>query len=562
MKSWFEREQLRECKSIAVRGVLLLTIALLCSLNAVAQSQSAAHGGESAQMRQLHQALNLAEHGDAQGAMKIVRGLLEQNPKFVAAIKLKGMILEESGRRAEAGAAYEEGLEFAPNDPDLLLKSGIYELADHKVDEATKLLEHCARLLPNDGDTQYYLSQAYHLAGKNELALAAIKRCVKATPDNAAAVQKYGELLSSSGNYQEGLQWLLKAQKLDATLPHLDYEIGLADFKLMDVDGAAVNLGKDVQAHPDDVAALDLLAEAQLKLTHWPEAKESFVRLANLKPGDTNVLLGLGHAELETQDYAGAVETLNASLRADPTQLLAHFYLARAYAGLGNADEAQHQAALHRLMMDQQSFVRAMENDQQEGAIRQQARQLLSESHEAEALKLYRERFKGSAATDADGYVFLGKLYLFTGKTEDGLRCLNRALAMNPAVRGAHTYVGILDLKQGEFDKAEGEFKAELATDPNYQTAIAEMGEIRYRQSRWQEAADFLANSKTKTPELLYMLCDSYFHLGKTTEADLNAEAAAAYGHDRPDFMSDLMELLKKNGQTALTSQLAANGAR
>jgi len=558
--NWMTSRRKRDkSKAIALIAALSLTAALFYTGDLAAQTQSAGGPGESAQMQKLHQALNFAKHGNVQGAMSLVHELLEQNPKFVPAIKLKGMLLEESGQSTEAAAAYEEGLQLAPNDSDLLLKVGVSKLASHEFEAAIKLLEHCTRLLPGDGDAQYYLAQAYHLDGKDSLALAAIRVSLKAEPDNPSVVQKYGELLSSSGNYQDGLRWLLKAQKADASLPHLDYEIGLADYKLMDLDGAALSLTKGVAAHPDDVNALELLASTQVKLAHWPEAKAAYARLVADKPQDVNDLLGLGHCLVETQEYQAAIDTLNSTLRLDPTRLLAHFYLAWAYAGLGKAEQAQHEAALHQLMMDKGSFVRAEENEQHEDAIKPQARQMLREAHEESALKLYREHFKDASATDADAYVFIGKLYLFMGKTEDGLRCLHRALAINSAVRGAHTYEGILELKQGEFDKAQASFKAELAGDPNYQIAIAEMGEVRYRQSRWQEAADLLVKSRTMTPELLYMLSDAYFHLGKTTDAGLNAEVAAAYGWNNPELFNDLIDLLKRNGQNELASRLLAN---
>jgi len=559
MKFRQHQRQQHKRKAITSIAVLPLTAALFAAGAMAAQTQGAGLAGETPQMRQLHQALSLAEHGNAQEAMNLVRDLLQQDPKFVPALKLKGMLLEESGRTTEAAAAYEQGLQLAPNDTDLLLKAGIYKLAQHKVDEAIKLLEHSTRILPSDGDAQFYLAQAYHLDGKDAPALAAIRLSLKAEPDNPSVVQKYGELLSSSGNYQEGLRWLLKAQKADISLPHLDYEIGVADYKLMDIDGAAANLTKEVAAHPDDVDALELLASAEIKLAHWPEAKEAYARLVAIRPGDANELLGLGHCQVEMQEFQAAVDTLNATLRLDPTLLQSHFYLARAYAGLGKPEEAQHEAALHRLMMDKESFVRAEENEQHEDAIKPQARQMLREAHEEDALKLYRERFKEASSSDADAYVFIGKLYLFMGKTEDGLRCLHHALAINSGVRGAHTYEGILALKQGEFDNAEAQFKAELANDPNYQTAIAEMGEIRYRQGRWQEAADLLAKSRTMTPELLYMLCDAYFHLGNATDANLNAEAAAAYGRNNPALMKGLIDLLKRNGQTELAGRLSAN---
>jgi tetratricopeptide (TPR) repeat protein len=523
------------------------------------QAQTAAHPADSPAMRQLQQAVSLAEHGDPQGAMNIALRLLEQNPKFVPAMKLKGMLLEESGRAAEAAAVYEEALKLSPNDADLLLKTGIYKLAAGNREEAIKLLQHCIRILPGDGDAQYYLAQAYHLNGQDDLALRAIRLSLKAEPDNPSVWQKYGELLSSTGNYQEGLRWLLKAQHADATLPRLDYDIGAADYELMDLPGAAQNLAHAVEVHPDDMHALELLASAQIKLEHWHEARDAYARLLASKPDDVESLLGRGHCELELKDYPTAVDTLNSVLRLDPRRLLAHFYLSRAYAGMGKTAEAQHEAALHHLMMEQVSFVRSVESEQRENAIQPQARQLLKEHREEEALRLYQDHFKGTSATVADSYVFVGKLNLFMGHTEDGLRDLHHALEIEPTVRGAHTCQGILALKLGDLDGAEKAFKAELANEPNYQTAIAEMGEVRYRQGRWAEAAELLAKSKTMTPELLYMLCDSYFHVGKVIEADLNAETAAAYGRNNPELMKELIELLKRNGQTELAERLSAN---
>jgi Flp pilus assembly protein TadD len=145
------------------------------------------------------------------------------------------------------------------------------------------------------------------------------------------------------------------------------------------------------------------------------------------------------------------------------------------------------------------------------------------------------------------------------GDTEDGLRNLHHALEIQPTVRGAHTYEGILALKLGDLSGAENEFKAELANDPNYQMAIAEMGEVRYRQGLWSDAAEQLAKSRTITPELLYMLCDSYFHMGRVSDADLTAETMAAYARNKPEVMKELIELLLRNGQTELAQRLSAN---
>lgn len=531
-----------------------LSLPVLVSISVDAQNSQTS--SQVAMMRQVHQAVSLAEQGDRQQAMSIAQELLVRDPKFVPALKLKAMLLEDSGQGTQAGATYEEALKLAPNDPDLLLKTGVYKLASGNVAQALKLLQRCTKLNPGDGDAQYYLAQAYHLNGQDDFALAAIRQSNKIDPKNPSVWQKYGELLCGSGDCAAGLHWLVQAQQADPTLPRLDYDIAAADFQLMDLPGARQYASRAVQNHPDDLNALRLLATANVKLAHWDEAERAFTRLLTFKPDDVESLLGLGQCDVELRKYEAGVERLNSALRLDPTRLQAHFYLSRAYAGMGREEDSQHEAALHQLMMEQATFVRSTANEQRENAIKPRAQKMLEEHKEDATLHLYQETFKGSTATPADAYVFIGKLYLFMGKTDDGVRCLRRGLLIDPKVRGAHTYQGILALKNGDLVRAESEFQSELASDPSYQLAIAEMGEVRYHQQRWAEAAELLAKSKTTTPELLYMLCDSYFRLGKIAEADLNAEVMAAYARNSPPVMQGLVELLNRNRQADLARRL------
>ncbi len=426
-------------------------------------------------------------------------------------------------------------------------------------EKAIDRLRRCAKILPRDGDAQFYLAQAYHLNGDDELALAAIRQSLKAEPDNPSVWQKYGELLCGTGDFAGGLSWLLKAQRSDASLSRIDYDIGATEYKLMDIAGAAEYAKRAVQADAKDVEALRLLATADVKLSSWQEAQNAFEQILAFKSDDVEALLGVGQCKLELKDYQGAAKTLQSALRSDPTRLLAHFYLSRALAGMGRTADAEHEAALHQLMMEQATFVRSTADDQRESAIKPQAQQLLRAHREQAALALYQAHFKGTSATLADAYVFAGKVYLFQGKADDGLRCLHHALKIQPRVRGAHINEGILALKMGDLSRAENEFQAELANDPSYQLAIAELGEVRYHQGRWDEAAEQLAKSKTTTPELLYMLCDSYFHLGKIAEADLNAEAMSAYARNRPDVLQGLIELLDRNQQSDLAKKLQTN---
>jgi tetratricopeptide (TPR) repeat protein len=324
----------------------------------------------------------------------------------------------------------------------------------------------------------------------------------------------------------------------------------------MSISEAADYAKRAVIDEPGDFEAWQLLATTSVKLARWQEAQDAFESMLARKPDDVVSLLGIGQCELEQKHYDAAIRSLRSALTLDPTRLLAHYYLSQAYAAKGQASEAEHEASLHQLMMEQATFARSAAQDEHEQSIKAAAQELLRDHREEAALSLYQRQFKGSSATLADAYVFVGKLYLFQGNTEDGLRCLHRALKLQANVRGAHSNEGILALKLGDLNRAEREFEAELANDPSYQLAIAELGEVRYHQGKWAQAAEQIAKSRTTTPELLYMLCDSYFHLGKVAEADLNAEAMAAYSRNKPNVLEGLIELLNRNQQTELAARL------
>jgi tetratricopeptide (TPR) repeat protein len=513
-------------------------------------------------MEQLQEAVNESNHGHKQQAMEIADGLLQLHPDFVPALKLKGMLLEESGRETEAAADYQKALALAPNDPDLLFKVGVFQLVKGDKKLAVELLARHVKAEPHDGDALYYLSQAYHLTGHDDLALKAIREAVKVEPESAPVWQKYGELLCSSGDCEAGVQWLEKAVHADQTLPQIDFALAAANFKSMNLPDAQKYAARAVAQAPNDANALTLLGSVDVKLSQWKEAKAVLGQVLALRPDDVPSLLEAGHCDLELGNDQAAIDKLNRVLHLDPTQVIAHFYLSRAYAGLGNSAEAQHQVELHHKMMDQLSFVPSFESSGQDHVIRAQARQYLTEGREEQARELFLDTFKGQRVTLGNAYVFVGKLYLYMGRDADGLRNLQHALQIEPAVRGAHTYEGILALKQGQLDKAENEFKAELANDPNYQIAIAEMGEVRYRQRRWAEAAQQLETSRTLAPPLLFMLCDSYFHTGNVKEADLTAETLAAYGRSQKDVMQGLISLLNSNHQTELANRLSTDLAQ
>jgi tetratricopeptide (TPR) repeat protein len=535
-----------------------LCVSITC-VSAGAQAPSRRIESSSASLiSQLNHAIGIAEHGDRQQALALADALLEKHPDFVPALKLKGMLLEETGRGPEAARAYEKALKIMPNDPGLLFNFGVNQLALGDNDQAIRLFLRHLSIQPKDADAHFYLAQAYHRNGQEDLALEAVRECVKIAPGNAQAWQKYGELTCGSGDNDAGLRLLLKARQLDATLERIDFDIGTASYNSMDFANAARSSARAVEKQPRDLNALALLASSEVKLSHWQEARSVFERILAIKSDDGDSLLGLGDCQLELKQYVEAINTLRRALAVDPSQSQAHYYLSRAYAALGRTDEARHEADLHR-RIDQMSFGPTPLGSEGNKPTWDQARRLLAEHREDEALSLFQRSSEGTYKTAADAHTIIGSLYLSMGEEKDALRNLHRALEIDSAVRGAHTYLGLAALQANDLEVAEREFLAELANDRNYLPAIAGLGEVRYRQQRWAEAAELLSNSRTSDPMNEFMLCDSFFHLGKTQDAELTAEVVASRARSDPEIMRALVELLNHNGASDLARRLSEN---
>ena len=513
---------------------------------------------EPAVARQMHEAVAAAEHGDEKQALERVGALLRDHPSFAPALKLQGLLLEDAGDTKGASESYAKALKLLPNDPELLLKVGVNALVAGDTDEAIALLERRAKMVPRDELSFYYVAQAYHRKGANDLALKAIRTASTLAPNSAPIAQKYGELLCSSGDNVEALRLLTKAQKAEPTLERINFDFAVASYNNMDLEQAVTYAARETEIRPDDLDAFTLLAAAEVKLTQWKEAETPLLHVLAVRKDDAPLLLQLGHCELELQQYQEAVDALNHSLQVDPTQAVAHFFLSRALAGLGKTEEAKHEAELHQRMMQQISFDVPKAEQAREAALEAQARTMLETHHEDEALRLFSGATAGANSSKGHPYMAVGATYLSMGDGDDARRALNQALQLDPKVKGAHIYLGVLALQQGDLTTAEHEFEAELAGDPNHPVALAELGEVRYRQKNWAEAAKLFVKSKTTDPRFLYMLTDCDFHVNDVKGADLTAEALAAYARDRGDVMQGLIDLLTRNGQADVAARVQA----
>jgi tetratricopeptide (TPR) repeat protein len=132
--------------------------------------------------------------------------------------------------------------------------------------------------------------------------------------------------------------------------------LGLARYRLHQVDTALIAFQSAVQCEPRLVSAHLAMAEAYAEKGNRDEALAAFHKVLGLNPKDSSALRGAASIYLELEHAAEAVPLLEMLVQVEPRDPQVHAELAAAYFGSGNMDSAerQYREAL-RLQADQPS---------------------------------------------------------------------------------------------------------------------------------------------------------------------------------------------------------------
>jgi tetratricopeptide (TPR) repeat protein len=509
----------------------------------------------------LRGAVDLLEAGKNKESLQAVNGILQQYPEHVPSIMLKIQLLEEGNDYLGAQTYYEKALRLAPADPQIYYLFGRHWLQLNEWRKAIQFLEKSRQLRPNHLETQFYLAQAYHSIGDESNALKAIAICSAIAPNKDVICQKRGELLCAAQQYQEGLNWLLKAERLNPSLKKIYYQIGMAYSHLQDVLQAITNLEKEYRRIPDDPQVAFALAEVHSKTSNWEKAASFYSLGLKRRPDDPQLHLGLGRAQVGLKKYEAAILSLQRALQLDSTLIEAHFQLGKAYRGLGKTEASLNEDSLYRTLKDREAIDSGIPKlwTVQDEKIWTECRKLLENNQETAAFALLRKSSGHENYNRAVLSMNIGVLYASMGRPADAIRLLREASKINPGLAHVHSHLGLNYLSLGEYEQAERAFQIELKRSPMEQLALAGIGQLRHRQEKWSESAEYLEKCGTKDPLLLLMLCDSYFRLGKTNQARLMAEAAASFSQFDDGVLDSLLTLLESRNERDLAEKIRAN---
>lgn len=429
--------------------------------------------------------------------------------------------------------------------PDVDFTRGVGYLKQQDWQGAISSFRDSLNTHPRRADTLFYLSQAYYLSGQLELAVPTIAEAVRLEPRNAVAKQKYGEYLCEAGDCAKGLSMLLDARHLEPALEHIDLDVGMANYRLSNLDKATQNLQVALRNEPSNAVAAFFLAECYSLKPDWPQAEKMYRRALADGKRDAATYYGLGVALLRQGSTVSALSSFEKALTMDPSLSECHFQMARAMRTLGRDSEAEQQMKLFQAMheaTDVPTTMMATNDKPVQEAFWAGCQRLLEQGKEHEVLLRLR-----SVNGGRQPYYLLGTLYYSMGHFSDAQRVLNISTKRNPKNADAWAWLGRAEMAVGHDTGRDASFRRALEIDPNNRMGMAGVGAIRHAQKQWAESAEWIERSRTRDPATLLDLCDDYLRLGRRKDADLAAELVRSFGAGDKTIISALDKLLSSS---------------
>jgi len=251
--------------------------------------------------------------------------------------------------------------------------------------------------------------------------------------------------------------------------------IGLAHAKMQDFAGAYDWYEKAYKQDTGDVETLFSLAWVERKRQRYLHARELFQKVLDMQPDHVKALYLLGDILRTAHDYDGAVRYFERLVRLDANSVDGHVSLAQCYEHAKQYQRAiqmyNHASQLAPNRMDVSFFL---------GRVYYFAKQY-------KQCVLHLERIP-----DADTRAFEARTY--SAKACRELEDHDRAIVY--AERAAHIrqHPDVMYFLGDEFLRKEDQLKAvhwfnrAIDVDPNHAASLLELGQLMYKQSRWQEA--------------------------------------------------------------------------
>ena len=293
----------------------------------------------------LDEARALHEAGERARAEPLYRAVLAGTPNHAEALRLLGLLLQQTGRGEAALALVQRAAGLRPNDAAVQDLLGVVLKGLGRNDEAIAAFTRAVALRPAAFGPRYNLGNALHAAGRDEAAIPCYRRAVRADPANAWGWNNLADAHIARGELPAAIRAYRAAIRLMPEAGELHFNLAQAHRRAGDAKAAEAALDAAAACASDNVVIMHQRGRAKQKRGDAETAADCFAAAVRLQPGEAGLMTDLGHALQSLGRFAEAEHWLAEALRLRPDDPQALTNLGQLLDDLGRAEEAE---ALHR----------------------------------------------------------------------------------------------------------------------------------------------------------------------------------------------------------------------
>jgi tetratricopeptide (TPR) repeat protein len=215
--------------------------------------------------------------------------------------------------------------------------------------EAVPLFEKLGpHLSDNTADGPYLLASCYTMTQRWNDARTTYAKLFSVPPDSAMAYLVFGKFLIRQRLEDRAVGEIQTALKLDPEVPMAHFLLGEIDLYKGDSPGAVAEFNKELAVNPSIWLVYWRLGDAYVRLEKYDDAETALRQAIWLNETSSGAYILLGQVALKKNDPAAAAAYLETAVKLDPQNDYVHYFLGKAYQGLGRTVEANQHYAISR----------------------------------------------------------------------------------------------------------------------------------------------------------------------------------------------------------------------
>ena len=266
----------------------------------------------------------LVSDGDHERGERVYRDILEREPENCIALMRVGAI-EAVNRKnlARAAELYRESLECNPNQPNLWARLSALEADSKNLEKALAHLKRAVDLDPGNGSFHRKAAELYSEVGDLEASRRHWQALLDLSTPSAEVMNALGLIEARRGETEAAEAWFRKALEIDEENPVAHANLGTLLLRRGGYRESVEYLRVALEQDASLSQARFNLALALIRLDELDAAREELSRYAEDRPGDARGWIRLARAFEARGSDESAQEAWREVLRADPSNELA-----------------------------------------------------------------------------------------------------------------------------------------------------------------------------------------------------------------------------------------------